>query len=97
MADGLVARLHTDVEALLAVTVIRLGQDVVDVVEHVALVQELVVRLLELQAPAPGDGGEGGAVMFPPRALQNRYDAPCCVDRHSTLKALLWFYVDATQ
>ena len=59
MADGLVARLHTDVEALLAVAVIRLGQDVVDVVEHVALVQELVVRLLELQAPAPGDGGEG--------------------------------------
>lgn len=53
LADGLVSRLHTDVEALLAVPVIRLGKDVVDVVEDVALVEELMVRLLELQTPAP--------------------------------------------
>lgn len=53
LAYCFVARLHADVEALLAVPVIRLGQDVVDVVENIALMEELMVGLLELQTPAP--------------------------------------------
>lgn len=53
LAYCLVARLHTDVEALLTVAIVRLGQDIVDVMENVALVEELVVGLLELETPAP--------------------------------------------
>lgn len=53
LIDGLVPRLHADIEALLAVAIVRLGQDVVDMVKDVALVQELMVGLLKLEAPAP--------------------------------------------
>lgn len=53
LAYCFVARLHTDVEALLTVAIVRLGQDIVDVMENVALVEELVVGLLELETPAP--------------------------------------------
>lgn len=52
LTNCLIARLHTNIEALLAVSIVRLGQDIIDVMENVALVKELVVRLLELQAPA---------------------------------------------
>lgn len=53
LANCLIARLHTDIEALLAVSIVRLGQDIIDVMENVALVKKLVVGLLEFQAPAP--------------------------------------------
>lgn len=53
LAHRFVTGLNTDVEALLAVSIIRLGQYVVDVMENVALVQELVVGLLEFETPAP--------------------------------------------
>lgn len=53
LAHCFVAWLHTDVEALLTVSIIWLGQNVVDVMENVALVQELVVGLLEFETPAP--------------------------------------------
>lgn len=53
LAYCFVAWLHTDVKALLAVAIIRLGQDVVDVMENIALMEELMVGLLELQTPAP--------------------------------------------
>lgn len=53
LAHCFIAGLHADVEALLAVSIIRLGQDVVNVMENIALVQELVVRLLKLETPTP--------------------------------------------
>lgn len=53
LAYRFIAWLHTDVKALLTVSIIWLGQDIVDVMENIALMEELVVRLLELETPAP--------------------------------------------
>lgn len=47
------AILYAYAKALLTITIIRFGQNVVNVVKDIALVQELVIGLLELEAPAP--------------------------------------------
>lgn len=43
MTDCFISRLHTDVKTLLAVAIVRFGQDVVDVMKHITLVQELMI------------------------------------------------------
>lgn len=55
LTDSFISRLHADVKTLLAVAIVRFGQDVVDVVKHITLVQELMIRLLEFKTPTSID------------------------------------------
>lgn len=52
LAHGFEARLYADTETLLTVPVVRLRQNIVNVMEDIALVEELMIRLLELETPA---------------------------------------------
>ena len=52
LAHGFKARLYADTETLLTVPIIGLRQNIVNVMEDIALVEELMIRLLELEAPA---------------------------------------------
>lgn len=52
LAHGFKARLYADTETLLTVPVIGLRQNIVNVMEDIALVEELMIRLLELETPA---------------------------------------------
>lgn len=52
LAHGFEARLYADTETLLTVPIVGLGQNIVNVMEDIALVEELMIGLLELEAPA---------------------------------------------
>lgn len=52
LAHGFKARLYADTETFLTVPIVGLRQNIVNVMEDIALVEELMVGLLELEAPA---------------------------------------------
>lgn len=45
--------LYTDTKTLFTISIIRFRQNIVDMMENIALVQELVVRLFEFETPTP--------------------------------------------
>ena len=47
------ARLYADAKTLFTVSIIWFWQNIVNVMKDIALMEELVIRLLEFQTPAP--------------------------------------------